>query len=544
MLGGLSSTAVPEMDFDPSAMSGRSQRWRVAIVALVLWISLILGLRYQHDLEPNFCDPFGYARQAELFRQHGFWGGLDTAIDAPQSRLLVGAAKAAFPGSTAWFQSVGPLCHHYDPHTDKIILQYPPGTGMLLSLFPFAYAMPLLQIAGSLIVACLVTWLAISYRLSKAATLAIAVSVALLFWVLARNLAYWSASIPVTLLLIPWIAALGAGLTTRPRYAALLFGIVAGLLIMVRLPNALLLLGPLIEQCIAARLWQWRNVKHHVSRALLAGVGLLIGIAPLLRANWINTGSVFRTTYPSYDATAPSIDADLMGDSLKHYFTTPLGAPLLIAALGFITLGIVAWSRSRDRGWPAGSLGAAGMLLVSIAFFATHAIRTHYYLIASSVMAIAMVTMELSTAQAKPKTPKAYLWLLPLLVIAGVAMLRVKPYQPDVRVPREIMDPQAVVWANEDSGTLYYLKQRYASTLHRTEPAIQDAFVDMLRQAHRTQYFVVDSQHALEACDRQAARYGMSYVGPLGARPPASVWKLGDGGGSVHSCAKPAQTHD
>lgn len=529
------------MDFGPSPLPDRSQHARVAIVALVLWISLILCLRHQHDLEPNFCDPFGYARQAELFREHGLWKGLDTAIDTPQSRWLVDEAKEALPGSTAWFDPVAPLCHHYEPHTGKIILQYPPGTGMLLALFPFAYAMPFLQIAGSLLAACLVTWLAISYRLSKIATLALAVAMALLFWVLARNLAYWSASIPVTMLLIPWMAMLGARLTTRPAYVALLFGIVSGVLIMVRLPNALLLLGPLIEQCIAARLWQWRNIKRHLGQAIVAGAGLLIGIVPLLRANWINTGSVLRTTYPSYDATAPSIDVALMGDSLIHYFTAPLGAPLLMAALGFIALGLASRIRARGGAWPAGTLGAAGMLLVSIVFFCTHAIRTHYYLVASSFMAIAMVAIELSTVQPKIKTPKAYLWMLPLLVIAGVAFARVRPYQPDVRAPEQIMDPQAVVWANENSGTLYYVENRYASKLHRTEPSTQDALVDMVRRAHRAQYFVVDSQHALEACDRQAARYGMRYIGTLSAWPPATVWKLDDDDGGLRSCTAPTR---
>jgi hypothetical protein len=533
---------VLEMDFSVAAPSGQSQLWKVAIIVVVLWASLALCLRYQHDLEPRHCDPFGYARQAELFREQGPVRGLDTAIDAPQGQLLITLAKAAFPDNPAWFDAVAPHCHHYDPHGDKIILQYPPGTGAFLALFPFAFAMPFLQIAGSLLVACLVTWLAISYRLTRVSMLAITISVAFLFWVLARNLAYWSASVPLTLLLIPLVAALGAKLTTKPRYVALCFGFAFGVLILIRLPNILLLLGPLLEEGISARLWQWRNVKRHAAVAVAMGLGLLPGIVPLLLANRINTGSIFHTTYPPRDTTAPVLHAGMVWESLKYYFTAPLGAPLLIAALGFIALGILAWTKSRDRELPAGTIGAAGMLLVSIAFFATHLMQTHYYLIASSFMAMTMITLELSTREKKTRAPMVYLWLLPLLVIAFIAVKHVKPYAPNVDVPEEVMNPQAVVWADVDSGTLQYFKRRYAGKLHKAEPSMQDALVDLVRQAHHEQYFVIDSPLAQQVCNRQAARYGVTYAGTVtytgtaNAISPEPVWKLG--GGDARTCGR------
>ena len=147
-----------------------------------------------------------------------------------------------------------------------------------------------------------------------------------------------------------------------------------------------------------------------------------------------------------------------------------------------------------------------------------------------------MITIEISIRQPRANTPKAFLWLLPPFVIAALALARVQPYGPDIAVPAQVMDPQHVVWADVNSGTLYYFKNRYAAKLHHTDPSMQDALVDLVRQTHRTQYFVVDSLDAQQACDRQAERYGASYAGALSARPNASVWKLGDGGDGVRSC--------
>jgi hypothetical protein len=92
--------------------------------------------RYEGPFE---CDEFGYLRQARLFQERGFFGGLDTAIQDATTSYLVAKAKALTPPVPEWSQIVAPDCHHFKKATDRVILQYPPGTGLLLSFFSEGY---------------------------------------------------------------------------------------------------------------------------------------------------------------------------------------------------------------------------------------------------------------------------------------------------------------------------------------------------------------------------------------------------------------------
>jgi hypothetical protein len=82
------------------------------------------------------CDWFGYLRQARLFRENGPIGGLDTALRDDRTRYLVGVAKATGLDPDVWDYGVAPYCHHYKPRTDRVVLQYPPGTGFVHALWP------------------------------------------------------------------------------------------------------------------------------------------------------------------------------------------------------------------------------------------------------------------------------------------------------------------------------------------------------------------------------------------------------------------------
>ena len=38
--------------------------------------------------------------------------------------------------STRWDEAMAPHAHHYAPQSGYVIVQYPPGTGLVLSMFP------------------------------------------------------------------------------------------------------------------------------------------------------------------------------------------------------------------------------------------------------------------------------------------------------------------------------------------------------------------------------------------------------------------------
>lgn len=193
------------------------------------------------------CDPFGYARQAVLFRHNGLLAGLNTAIDTIETRKLIAAAKSIDPDVSHWYQAIAPHCHFYRAAVDHIVLQYPPGTGLVLSLFPdgknldFIYNLGLAGVVSAFVV------MVAQARISVVGFVVALVIMAIITRGMLHPETGASASIPVSFPLIAISAAavfLGfpRGRSARVIPASLL-GLAGGLLIITRLPNFLLLVG-------------------------------------------------------------------------------------------------------------------------------------------------------------------------------------------------------------------------------------------------------------------------------------------------------------
>jgi hypothetical protein len=78
-------------------------------------------------------DDVCYLRQAHLFRQYGI-GGLNTDIARDDDHYL--SSKLKEIGFADWSNPAAAPCHTLMPATNKRVLQYPPGTGLVLALFP------------------------------------------------------------------------------------------------------------------------------------------------------------------------------------------------------------------------------------------------------------------------------------------------------------------------------------------------------------------------------------------------------------------------
>jgi hypothetical protein len=524
-----------------SPSSGRSvQVFNIIIIALVMMLTLRFASLNQYNLAPIVgCDNFGYARQAELFRENGWIRGLDTSITAPQAQLLISLAKEALPNNRSWYEAVAPHCHHYNRRTDKIILQYPPGAGMIFSLFPESRAVRHMLIAGTALTTLVLCWMLIGRKLNALAVLATCSAFVFLFWILSDNQAYLSPSIPITLLLIPASAWLARAFPDGSYLTAIFFGLTCGILTSIRLPNAIILAGLVVQTVIAAKLWNRLNLATHRKNIVLAILGLLVGLLPVLISNHINAGSVFHTTYGRADASAPVFGYDLIADTLTYYFTAPLGSSALIAAFCFIGLGLVAWANDTNRKAAAGTLGATFVLLISLGFFTTHPIHVSYYMMPASVMAIFMVTVELIDRGESMNRKWQWIALLPIFIWAAHTHARVKPDAMSVKAPTEVMNPSSIVWADVTSGTFYYYSNRYAAKLNFADPVTQDVLVDSVSKAKHDQYFIVDSPQMKSACDRQASRHGVVYAGEATAFGPIPIWKLADGDPAAsRTCSK------
>src|SRR5258708_3760531 len=94
-------------------------------------------------------DDVCYLRQAHLFQR--FWlGGLDTDISRDDDRYL--SAKLKEIGFPTWNDAATAPCHTPMPATKKLVMQYPPGTGFVVALFPTGvHVIPLYVLATGIV---------------------------------------------------------------------------------------------------------------------------------------------------------------------------------------------------------------------------------------------------------------------------------------------------------------------------------------------------------------------------------------------------------
>lgn len=106
-----------------------------------------------------------YLRQAHLFQRFGL-DGLNTALARDDDGYMVGKLRK-FPNWEQLSKSADTPCHTLIPASNKQVLQYPPGTGLVLALFPAGHQVVPLYGACTFLVfgfAVLAIWLARTRR--------------------------------------------------------------------------------------------------------------------------------------------------------------------------------------------------------------------------------------------------------------------------------------------------------------------------------------------------------------------------------------------
>jgi len=318
-------------------------------------------------------DDICYLRQAHLFQRLGV-GGLNTNAALDDDRYFEGKLKEiAF---AEWQDPIRWPCHNPMP-SGKIVMQYPPGTGFLLALFPEGHQVVPLYVAASLIVC----GLALS-GIAMARTL-LSVFGAGLFGALAIylmiNPAKASYSVAPTMALCAVAGFLTALWLTRDKRSVLLItliGVLLGASVNFRLPNALLAAGYFIYLGIA--FLKVRTPSAFV-QGLGLGLGVLVGMAPTLVAQAVNAGSPLATTYGSADVVAPAFDVAVFGRYLRD-----MQFVLIVLAIGS-----TAWLlRVGEGSVRQVALVVAVNLVVNLAFFLSHPIFTPYYIVPIAMLSL------------------------------------------------------------------------------------------------------------------------------------------------------------
>ncbi|MEH2503531.1 hypothetical protein V1290_002342 [Bradyrhizobium sp. AZCC 1578] len=320
-------------------------------------------------------DDICYLRQAHLFERFGL-RGIDTNVTFDDDHYLKNGLKAI--GYAEWHDVKRAPCHPFIPAVDKYVLQYPPGTGFVLSLFPTGFqAIPLYVLANATIFAFALLAL---FRAREPASLALAAVFGFAALYLMINPSKASYSVAPTMMVCAAAGFLTAKLFAVRRQRRLLIialvGLLIGLSVNFRLPNLFLAAGYCL--CFAGAFLLARS-KETFLHGLAFGVSFLIGIVPTLIANAINAGSPFSTTYGSVDVVPPELNAGVLLSYLVDVQFTLLA----------ISVGWTAWLWWSDRGRARGvALLVAANLAVNLIFFMTHPIFTPYYIIPIDMLSL------------------------------------------------------------------------------------------------------------------------------------------------------------
>ena len=342
-------------------------------VCLLLFATQVWSMSHWNEARGVY-DDICYLRQAHLFQRFGL-AGLDTDISHDDDGYLVRKLKEInFPLSDP------PPCHTPMPAAKKLVIQYPPGTGFMLALFPEGHQVVPLFVSATTIMLGFAL-LAIFYASSAEATLLATGLGCLAIYIMINPVkaSYSMAPTMVVCALAGFLTArLFAGAQREGRLSlTVLLGLLLGLSVNLRLANLFLAAG----YCLFL-LFAFLSSRKPVIllRGVGFGVALLVGMSPTLVANWINAGSPFATTYGGQDVAPPTLSLEIVW----QYVADMQFVLLVLAAVSvgyFLRAGV-------DSGIRRVALIAAVNLAVNLAFFFTHTAFTPYYTIPIATLSL------------------------------------------------------------------------------------------------------------------------------------------------------------
>ena len=321
-------------------------------------------------------DDICYLRQAHLFQQYGL-GGLDTDISRDDDHYLAEELKAInFP---TWSDPATIPCHTLMPATNKRVMQYPPGTGLVLALFPSGFQVIPLYVLSTVIVFGFAL-LGISYARARSAILLTAGFGCLSIYLMI-NPAKASYSMAPTMVVCALAGFLTAKMFSAKQPHRLLLtglvGLLIGLAVNFRLPNLFLSSGYFVFFLFS---FLRSRKMATVLQGAAFGTAFLAGMAPTLLANTINAGSPFSTTYGAVDVMPPELRSSIIWSYLAD---TQFVLLVLAGAWTILMLRLAG-----DGGGRQTALVTAANLVVNLAFFLTHPVFTPYYTIPVAMLSL------------------------------------------------------------------------------------------------------------------------------------------------------------
>jgi hypothetical protein len=475
------------------------------------------------------CDPFGYLRMAKEIRGAVVQRRAPRfKLESEQTRSLIEFMKSKEVPLPQWEEMVAPHAHHYFPRSDTVAVQYPPGTGLTLALFPEGQAifdlnrlvvvvLAMTGIAAILIAAWKKAWISAALVM-----LGIIAGLLILARIGAVSFSINATLIPLLVSELLVLTALGFRTSGRTRLSwtiALAAGIVLGLAIFVRITTALMLPGLLLLVWPRSQPFKLKNLA--VPLALGAA---LFGIFPVLWYQQQIAGAWYLPTYGRIDATPPTISR--IEHHAQYYFGSDFAAAdnwaLLCAVLGFA--GLVILMRVTGKSLEENGFGLSLRRLalatfvfwaVPIVFFLSHAVHGLHYAMPGTFGAVSLIgfgalAVETTANKTAPAVNRRRLgWIiggLLLFVCTGVTLYQVwrertpTPAPPSAiahkeqPLPAELADQRSWLWADLLTGTLWYYHEKSAFKIQFSDPETRALVFRFVFDRGDQQYLIEDSE--------------------------------------------------
>jgi len=472
------------------------------------------------------CDPFGYLRMAKQIRQafsHGQWPQFK--LESAQTETLIDFFRRQQLPLSSWEEVVAPHAHHYFSHTGSVGVQYPPGTGLALAVFPQGEAVyglnrvviiffAVFGVGALLLAAWKQAWRSIGLLM-----LAFSFGLLLLASMGTRTFSINATLVPLLFTCLLSVLALWIDNSAHDKLAwlcAFLAGVALGFATLVRLPSFLLLPGFVVLLWPGFhRLFRLRSL----ALALVLGT-ILAGVLPVLINQHDVAGAWYLSTYADIDAAPPTLD--------RLWFNFPyfLGRGpaavdnriLLYAIVGFV--GFVLLYVRRDSNapnklrltWRRLALSAALLWLVSICYFLTHIVTAPHYMIPSifatvTLLGIGTFALELADHN-RFDSRRVVSWVALLLILApGVVVLRrawrlrsapaepvIAQTHPPLLLPAELASEKAWIWADLLTGSFWYYANKPAFKIQISDPQTRAKLFRFVFDRGEPQYLIQDSE--------------------------------------------------
>jgi hypothetical protein len=321
-------------------------------------------------------DDVCYLRQAHLFQRFGL-SGFDTDISRDDDHYLTSKLKEI--GFPTWNDPMTAPCHNAMPAVKKFVIQYPPGTGLVMALFPQGHQVVPLYVLATIAVFGFALLAILRARSTPATLLAGALGCLAVYLMINPSKASYSMAPTMV------ICALAGFLTPywlkqkQHDYhigLTLLLGFLLGLSVDFRLPNLFLSAGYFLFFLVV--LVSSRRISI-VLQGVLFSIAFLVGMAPTLVSNTINAGHPAATTYGGHDVVPPEFSFAIVWQYL---------ADTQFVLLALATAGTAYLMRAGAESTRRVALVTAMNLAANLAFFLSHPVFTPYYTIPIAMLSL------------------------------------------------------------------------------------------------------------------------------------------------------------